>query len=154
MVAALMMPRPSRARGAISWVGVALLLGAIGGGYLGWVWFPVYLSNYEVKQVVRQFANEAVKNPNDEQLVAAMVARLRSLGEVESVDESGRPVRRPMVDISPADVTWERVDPHALHVSFAYERTVELPFLARRLERVMVVDLTMDISRPDWGPSK
>ena len=141
------LPEP---RGA-AWVGLLMLLGVAAGAYLAWVWGPVYLCHYEAKQVVRQLGNEAVRDPDDERLLARLVSRLRSLEEVEASDEQGRPVRRPAIDVQERDVTWQRTAPGSLRVAFEYAREVEYPWLDRRAEKVFAVDLTMDVSRANWG---
>ncbi|HEX9290809.1 MAG TPA: hypothetical protein VF904_14915 [Anaeromyxobacteraceae bacterium] len=144
-------PRLLEARGAITSVGLAMLLAAAAGAYLTWMWVPVYTAHYEVKQIVRQFGNEAVKNPNDALLVAAMIAKIRALQNVESVGPDGRLLSRPAIEVRPQDVTWERVEPSSLHVAFDYDREVVFPFLERSTESVMRVDLTMDVSVANWG---
>jgi hypothetical protein len=132
-----------------------ILLGVAAGAYGAVVFFPVWVLHYEVKQVVRDYGNQAVKNPDDAGLLDGMVKKIRTLQQVEAVDETGRKVKVPVVDIQPQDVTWERsADPPALHVEFEYERSLELPWLDRQLERVYRVDLTMDLKRPDWGPAR
>jgi hypothetical protein len=153
MAAARKTPSFSAARGAITWVGLALLLGLLAGSYLAWVWVPVFLADYDVKMVVRQIGNEAVKDPNDSKLLEAMVTRIRALEQVESRGPDGRTERRPAVELDPADVTWERGG-STLRVAFEYERTVPLPLLDRSLQRVMSVDLVMDVSRPSWGTAR
>jgi hypothetical protein len=111
--------------------------------------------HYEVKQVVRDYGNQAVKNQNDAALLEGMLQKIRYLQQVDMVDDTGRKVKVPVVDLRKEEVTWERtVDPPTLHVAFEYPRTLELPWLDRSLERVYRVDLTMDTSRPDWGPSR
>ena len=154
MAAARKTPRLLAARGAITSVGLLLVLALAAGVYLAWTWIPVYAAHYEVVQVVRHFANLAAKDPNDGQLVEAMLAKLRSLEQVVDEGPDGRRQARPVVDVRPQDVTWERVQPATLHVAFDYAREVELPLVDHRLGRVMNVDLTMDISRPDWGSSR
>ena len=142
-------------RGAASWVTVLLVLGLAAAAYAAVVFVPPAVLHYEVKQVVRDYGNQAVKNPNDEQLLRDMVQKIRSLDDVQMVDEAGRKVRVPVVDLRMEDVVWERTaDPPTLHVAFEYPRTLELPWLDRSLERVYRVDLTMDLTRPDWGPSR
>ncbi len=147
-------PRLHRQGGAVNWVTLGMLAGVAAAAYLAWVWVPVYVENYEVKQVVRQFANEAVKNRDDAQLVQRMVDRIRRVRQVESMGPDGRPARRPSIDLDVKDVTWERVEPASLRVAFAYQREVVYPFLDRRDERVLTVDLTLDVSAPDWGPPR
>lgn len=142
-------------RGFASWVTVLLVLGLAAAGYAAVVFVPPAVLHYEVKQVVRDYGNQAVKNKDDARLLRDMVQKIRSLADVPMVDEAGRAVRVPLVDIRVDDVAWERTaDPPSLHVAFEYPRTLELPWLDRSLERVYQVDLTMDLTRPDWGPAR
>ncbi len=144
-------------RGAITWVTLLLLVVAVVGGYLSWVWAPIYYENFAVKQVVRDFMNQAVKNRNDEQLRSWMVAKIRSLAQVEGVDAYGKPLRVPAIPLEERDVTWERDangQPPMLHVSFDYARQVDLPILDRTTTKVFTVDLSNDLTMPDWGPAR
>jgi hypothetical protein len=142
-------------RGAASWVTVLLVLGLAAGAYAAVVFVPPAVLHYEVKQVVRDYGNQAIKNLNDEQLVRDMMQKIRSLDDVPGVDEAGRKTRIPVIDLQKEDVLWERTkDPPMLHVAFEYPRTLELPWLDRRIERVFRVDLNMDQKRADWGPQR
>jgi hypothetical protein len=153
-------PRPgpvSQERGAITWVTLLLLAGVVVGGYLSWVWGPIYYEDYAVKQVVRDFMNQAVKDRDDARLRAAMVRRIRTLAQVERVDASGQPARVPAIALEERDVTWERDTtsrPQVLHVAFDYVREVDLPVLDRTATKVFTVDLTNDLTIPDWGQSR
>ncbi len=139
----------------MTWVTAALLLALLAGGYLGWVWIPVWLVHYEAKQVVRDYCNQAVKNPNDAELVQKMVHKLRILEERAVVGEDGRPAKIPLIDVDPKDVVWERsAEPPALHVAFDYVRQVRYPLIDQSVDKVLQIDVTMDISRPDWGPAR
>ncbi len=151
MAAARTKPSLPAPRGA-AWVGLLLLVALVVGGYLGWVWAPVYLTHYEAKQVVRRFGNEAVHDRRDGELLERMVASLRALQQVETVGEDGRARRRPAIDVQPGDVLWQRLEPSSLRVAFDYEREVVYPFLDRTVEHPMTVDLTMDVALPQWGP--
>ncbi len=140
-------------RGAISWVTALLLVVLVVGGYLAYVWGFVYLFNVEVKGVVQEYGNEAVKNPNDSDLVQKMVGKIRAL-QVYTVElPGGGESKQPVADVQPNDVTWERFPgpPPTLHVSFQYVRMVHFPILNVDRPTTMQVDSTMDISRPDWG---
>jgi hypothetical protein len=128
-----------------------MLVALVAAGYLGWVWVPVYLTHYEAKQLVRQTGNRAVHDRRDAEMLEDLVTRLRGLDDVETVGDDGRAGRRPAIDIQVKDVTWERPTPTSLRVAFEYERDVTYPFLDRRVEQPMTVDLTMDTSLPDWG---
>ena len=153
--ARLRLPRRSEERGGVSWV-TLLLVGVLAvGGYLLWVWGPVWVVHYEVKQVVRDYANQAVKNRDDAQLVDLMCKKFGALDSYETVDQYGRPARLPVVDVRPQDVIWERrTDPPALHVAFAYTRPVFYPILDRREPTTFELDQTFDLARPDWGPAR
>jgi hypothetical protein len=142
---------PAGARGAVTWVTLLLLVAIAGGAYLAVVFGPAWVLHYEVKQVVRDYGNRAVKDPDDAGLLRGMVDKVRSLQMVKTTDDAGRPIRVPVVDVEPKDVVWERTpDPPTLHVEFEYARELELPGLNRTLPRVYRVDERMDISRAKW----
>jgi hypothetical protein len=136
-------------------VTVLLVLGLAAAAYAAVVFLPPAVLHYEVKQVVRDYGNQAIKNPNDEQLLRDMVQKIRSLDGVQGVDDAGRKVQIPVVDLQKEDVVWERTkEPPNLHVSFEYPRTLELPWLNRSIDRVYRVDLNIDQVRADWGPQR
>ncbi len=144
------------ARGGISWVTALLLALIVGGGYLAWTWLPVYIVHDEVKQVVRDYINQAVRNPDDAQLVEGMVHKLRTLDEQDVVDESGNPDKVPTVQVAATEVVWERDTgaPPTLHVAVEYTRPVAYPLLNRWTQKTLSIDITGDLSRPDWGPAR
>ncbi len=157
-------PRPGRPgsarrgeRGAITWVTLLLLVIVFGGGYLTWVWGPIYFENYAVKQVVRDYMNQAIKNQDDETLRRNMVLKLRSLAELDTVDPYGQPVRVPAVVVEEGDVTWERdtrSQTPVLRVSFEYAREVAYPVVDRTTTKTFAVDLSNDLTAADWGPPR
>jgi hypothetical protein len=151
-------PRLLDEKGAITWVTAVLLVAVAVAAYLAWVWIPIYFVNYEVKQVVRDYANQAVKNPADAHLVAAMVHKFRTLDSEPVLGDDGRVRRVPVIDLRPQDVVWERtlstVDPPTLRVAFEYSRRVVYPWIERIDDKTFQIDLTFDISRPDWGPAR
>jgi hypothetical protein len=150
--------RPRRvARGGISWVTLLLLAIVAGASYLAWVWLPLQFDHYTVRQVVRDYMNQAIKNPDDAYLVRQMCLKLQSLRAVDSVDAAGRPVRIPAVMVEERQVTWERDRnrrPPTLRVAFDYERQVIYPFIDRVEQRVFSVDETNDMTPADWGPPR
>jgi len=144
-------------RGAASWVTILLLLGLAAAAYAAVVFVPPAVLQYEVKQVVRDYGNQAVKNPDDEALVQGMILKIRTLQQEPGVDAAGARIWIPIIDLKREDILWERdreAKPPTVHVAFEYPRVIDLPWLDRTLERVFRVDLTMDISRPDWGPPR
>jgi hypothetical protein len=144
-------------RGGVSWVTLLLLALVVGAGYLAAVWVPVYYEAYAVKQVVRDYMNQAIKNSDDAALRRNMVLKIRSLDVRTTVDDFGRPVRVPTVPLEERDVSWERdarSQPPMLRVSFEYEREVEYPWLDRTARKVFAVDLTNEMVVPNWGPPR
>lgn len=145
-------------KGAVTWVTALLLVAAAAAAYLAWVWIPVYLVNYEVKQVVRDYANQAVKNPADAHLVEAMIHKFRTLDDEPVLGDDGRMHKAPVIDLKPQEIVWERtlstVDPPTLRVAFEYSRRVRYPWIERVDEKTFQIDMTFDISRPDWGPAR
>ncbi len=150
-------PYARPARGGITWVTAVLLVLLAAGVYLAWTWVPVYLVHYEVKQVVHDYMNQAVRNPNDDELVQKMVHKLRTLDDMDALDDDGNPARVPTVQVAAGDVTWERDKdgtPPTLHVAFAYTRPVAYPLISRWTQTTMTIDITGDLTRPDWGPAR
>ena len=94
-----------------------MILGIAAGAYAAVVFVPVWVLNYEVKQVVRDYGNQAIKNSDDAVLLDGMVKKIRTLQQVAGIDEAGRKVMVPVIDVQKQDVTWERsADPLSLHV--------------------------------------
>jgi hypothetical protein len=144
-------------RGGVSWVTALLLALVAGGAYLGWVWVPVYFELYTVKQVVRDYMNQAIKNTDDDHLRRNMVLKIRALAQVDVRDALGEPARVPAIQVDEHEIAWERdaaARPPTLRVAFAYEREVVYPLLDRADVKVFEVDLTGDLTRADWGPSR
>jgi hypothetical protein len=144
-------------RGGVSWVSLLLLVLVVGGGYLAVMWVPVYYEAYAVKQVVRDYMNQAIKNSDDEGLRRNMVLKIRSLDGRITVDDLGRKVKTPTVPLEERDVSWDRdtrSQPPMLRVSFEYAREVEYPWLDRMTTKVFAVDLSNEMTVPDWGPPR
>ena len=86
-----------------------------------------------------------------------MVLKIRSLSQRDEVDAYGKVSHVPSVQLDERDVTWERdmrSQPPMLRVAFEYERQVEWPGLERVTTKVFVVDLSNDLTVPDWGPPR
>ena len=141
----------------MTWVTVLLLLLLASLIYLGFVWIPVYILNYEVKGVVHDYANRSVKNKNDAALCEKMAHKIRTLQEVEVALPDGGTEKQPVIDVRCENVIWERdedPDMPTLHVAFEYERIVHYPIFDVDVSKTMTIDEVFDISKPDWGPSR
>jgi hypothetical protein len=156
-------PRSSRRplrdepRGAVTWVSLLMFVSVAAAAYLGWVWLPLWFDHYAVRQTVRAYSNEAIKNPDDAYLVHQMVEKIRSLRSEDGVDSMGRHVPVPAVVVEEHAVTWQRdlaATPQTLRVAFDYDRQVVYPFVGRTYVKTFTVDETNDIARADWGPQR
>lgn len=155
MVAAAFRRRLLDEEGKITWVTLLILLLVASAAYLVWVWGPIYIVQYEVKQVVRDYCNQAVKIKEDAALVQKMIYKFRTLDYEWTTNELGKQVKVPVIDLEPRDILWERSeDPPQLHVAFEYVRQVRYPFLDLTSEVRMPVDITADISLPNWGETR
>lgn len=145
-------------RGEVSWVTLLLLVILGVGGYLGWIWVPVWYEQYVVKQTVRDFMNQAISNPHDDTQRRMLAHRLQSIASVEVPGESGEPVRRPAIVVDERDIVWERTAGEgttpALRVAFEYERPVKYPGLNRVEVKVFQIDMTADLLRANWGSAR
>ena len=144
-------------RGGVTWVTLVLLGMVVGGGYLSWVWVPLYFESYTVKQVVRDYMNQAIKNTDDDALRRDMVLKIRSLESLPSTNAFGGATSVPAVPLEEHEVTWVRnssAQPATLHVAFQYDRQVVYPILNRVEVKAFEVDLTGDLARADWGPAR
>lgn len=144
---------PRRRPSGSAWVSLLLLLAVAGVCYVGWVWVPLHVDHYEVKQVTRDFMNQAVKNRDDALLVEGLSARLATVRVLKGTDEDGAEWEAPAVDVPPNAITWERdteAKPPTLHVAFEYERDVVYPWLGRTTTTRFVLDLRQDIEIPVW----
>src|SRR5690349_14619285 len=135
--------RPRRTeRGAVSWVSLVLLAVLVGGGYLAWVWVPLYYDNYAVRQVVADYMNQAVKSRDDADLRARLVQSLEQVAVIDGVDAAGRPAKLPAISVDERDIAWDRDDAtRTLHVSFGYARQVVYPYLGRTDVKVFAIDM-------------
>lgn len=146
--------RAPLARGGISWVTALLLVLVVGGGYLAWTWTPVWMMHLEVKHVVRDYMNRAVKHREDAELLQEMLNELRKRSKEQVLGEDGELVEAPVVDLEPGAVTWDsdaESVPPTLHVEFEYTRPVHYPVLDEWTEVTFEVDLTNDLTVPDWN---
>ena len=150
-------PRRDEPRGAVTWVSLLLYVSVAAAAYLGWVWLPLWFDHYTVRQTVRAYSNEAIKNSDDAYLVHQMVEKIRSLRSEDGVDSMGRHVPVPAVVVDERGVSWQRdpaATPPTLRVAFDYERQVVYPFVGRAYVKLFSIDETNDIGRADWGPQR
>jgi hypothetical protein len=140
------------ARGAVTWVTTLLILVVAVISYLGWVWAPLYLDNYAVRQAVKATMNEAIKNRDDAALIQGLCQKIRSIRTVKAVDELGRTVSLPAVAVDERNVSWAREDstPPMLRVTVEYEREVVYPFLERTDTKTFVVEDSNDLTPVKW----
>jgi hypothetical protein len=143
----------SSERGEITWVTAVLLLGLATAGYLAVVWGPVYIVRYEAGVLATEYANKAVHDRDDAQLVSGLCSRLGMLDQVKAPAADGSISMVPAVDVRPDDVTWVRdtsSTPPTVHVAFEYTTFVYYPVLDRFTEKTFTVDRFQDIQPARW----
>jgi hypothetical protein len=143
----------SSERGEITWVTLVLLLSLVTAGYLAVVWVPVYIIRYEAGVVTNEYANKAIRDGDDAQLVNGLCDRLAKLDQVRAPQADGSVAMEPAVQVRPQEVTWERntsVKPPTLHVAFEYTTSVYYPLLDRFTEKTFAVDRLQDIAMVRW----
>ena len=144
----------SSERGEITWVTLVLILALVTGGYLAVVWAPVYIVRYEAGVLATEYANKAVHNRDDAQLVQdALFPPVHGWTRSRSRRRTARsPCSRPSI-CAPSDVTWVRntdATPPTIHVAFEYTTSVYFPVLDRFSEKTFAIDRFQDIQPAKW----
>jgi hypothetical protein len=143
-------------RGEVSWVTLLLVTVVSISGYLGSVWGPIWFEQMVVKQTVRDFMNQAIKNPHDGELRRMLSTKLQGIATIEVVDQAGERVQRPAVAVEERDITWERSagDPPILRVAFEYDRPVKYPLIDRTEVKLFQVDMTTELKQANWDSGR
>ena len=137
----------------MSGVSFLLLLMLAAGGYLAWVWIPIYADHYDVLQATRGFMNRAVKEKDDEKLVVELSKKLATIRRTRLTDAEGEVTYEPVVVVPPEAISWVReadAKPPMLHVSFSYTRVVTYPYVGLAVSKNFDVRLDNDLTVPIW----
>lgn len=115
-----------KARGAVSLFTLVLLLGLAAGGYLAWMFVPVYLDNLDVREASTAAFNRMVADPDNDRVRGYLIERSKRIG-THWENEGGTRVEKPGLGLTDADIVLER-DPgeHTGRVQVDYQREVKL----------------------------
>jgi len=85
--------------------------------------------------------------------VKELCERLARLDQVKVPQPDGSIELAPAVQVTPADVTWERDTagvPPTIHVAFEYTASVYYPVLDRFTEKTFTIERYQDIQPVKW----
>jgi hypothetical protein len=115
-----------KARGAVSLFTLVLLLGLAAGGYLAWMFVPVYLDNLDVREASTAAFNRMVADPDNDRVRGYLIDRSKRIG-THWESEGGTRVEKPGLGLTNADVVLERdTGEHTGRVQVDYQREVKL----------------------------
>ena len=114
------------ARGAVSLFTLVLLLGLAAGGYLAWMFVPVYLDNLDVREASTAAFNRMVADPDMDRVRAYLLDRSKRIG-THWEGEGGLRVEKPGLGLTDADIVVEHdTGEHTGRVQVDYQREVKL----------------------------
>jgi hypothetical protein len=116
----------------VNLVSLTLLMAAVSGGYLAWIWVPLWLDDLDVREVLATGAGQLeveVSNLDAAGIQKMVAGRLRSVGS-HWEEHDGKQVEVPGLELEPEDVKVER-EGRVGRVSVDYDRTVKLKPLDR-----------------------
>jgi hypothetical protein len=121
-----------RPRGSVNLVSLTLLVVAVSGAYLAWIWVPLWLDDLDVREAlaagVGQLGTEVTSlDAGGVQRVVA--GRLRNVGS-HWEEHDGKQVEVPGLGVEPDDVKVER-EGRTVRLTVDYDRTVKLKPLER-----------------------
>jgi hypothetical protein len=116
----------------VNLVSLTLLVAAVSGGYLAWIWIPLWLDDLDVREALAAGVGQlgAENSSLDAAGIQAMVAnRLTTVG-THWEERDGQQVEVPGLLVDPDDVHIER-EGRKGRLSVDYTRTVKLKPLER-----------------------
>jgi hypothetical protein len=115
-----------KARGAVSFFSLVLLLGLAAGGYLAWMFVPVYLDNLDVREATTAAFNRMASDPDMDRVRVYVMDRQKRIGTHWENDGRSR-VEKPGLGLTDADVVIERDGgEHTGRVQVDYQREIKL----------------------------
>ena len=121
-----------RPRGAVNLVSLTLLVAAVSGGYLAWLWVPLWLDDLDVREALAAGVGQlgAENSGLDAAAIQKLVAnRLTRVG-THWEEHDGQQVEVPGLGLDPEDVHVEREGKNG-RLSVDYARTAKLKPLDR-----------------------
>lgn len=135
-------------RGGINLVKLFVVSAVVLTGYFAWVYVPLYIDHYSIRQGVRLGCNSAYRNRSEEHVRKIILNAFEETNiQNEEVGADGSIVRRPM-DYSSALFTVDISDarPPSITVDLAYEQHIVLPLIKKPKTLVWTFTHTEDLS--------
>jgi hypothetical protein len=125
------MPRTlSKDRGAINFVQVFLVLLLIGGGYLAWVYGPLWIQYFGMRKAVRVACNAAYRDRSEDGVRDVIMREWKELNVQDGSLEDGtiKMVATPFDRTQNIDITFAK-DPASVTVGIHYTQHIVFPFV-------------------------
>lgn len=134
--------------GGINFVKLFMLAGAVAAGYFAWVYVPLYLEHYAIRQAVRTGCNVAYAHREEEAVAKVILNGFKEANiQNQELAADGTIISRPM-DYSEAlfDISITSTRPPTVTVDLEYEQQIVLPFLNKPRTLVWTYSHTEDLS--------
>lgn len=119
--------------GGINFVKLFMIGGVVVAGYLAWVYVPLYIDHYAIRQAVRTGCNVAYAQREEEAVAKVILNGFRETQiQNQELAADGTIISRPM-DYSEAlfDISISDARPPSVTVDLAYEQHIVLPILKK-----------------------
>lgn len=120
-------------RGEVNVVKIFLVMALVTAGYFSWVYMPLWVDYYSMRQAVHLGCNAAYSNRTQDAVAKAILNGFEKANiQNEEISADGSIIRRPM-EYSSALFEVEIVDttPRSVTVDLAYEQEIVLPFIKK-----------------------
>jgi hypothetical protein len=118
------------------------------------LWFatygPAYWENFEVRQVLKEAANNAYREKDDRHIHDFIFKELHHLFD-RKVEDNGRVLTEMRIDVDDGDLRIERTQiPAAINIWLTYSRDVEVPVLHQQRRVIFNEYASQDLSDIKW----
>lgn len=120
-------------RGEINVVKIFLVLALATAGYFSWVYAPLWVDYYSMRQAVHRGCNAAYASRNEEAVAKVILNGFQEANiHNEEISADGSIIRRPM-EYSTAlfEISITDQAPRSVTVDLEYEQEIVLPFIKR-----------------------
>jgi hypothetical protein len=128
-----------------------LWLALVGGViYFGLMYLPLYVEQYEVKQLLQEIANTAWKEPDDEKLRLAVLEKAKNVGSHYEI-RNGQELNIPGIVLLAEDVFVNRdTQAQTIVIQARYTKHVNYPFLKRQKAMTFSPSAKAELGTVKW----
>ena len=129
-----------------------LIVVVVGGGYLGFVYFPYYLDHYAAKTKCEKTLNETWRH-KDENKTAQTLRRALAKVATKTVFDGAEEKQVPAINPEDQDlqITIDRTrDPPVLMATVDYERTIIFPLIKKTKPKWFHLECELSLEEVIW----